>query len=501
MLTTDFGKLTPFMCMEVLPGDSFKVNSEVFARVAPMVAPIMSRVDIKTYFFFVPNRILWNGWEDFITGGEDGRTIRPMPMIEQQAMDSLGSFTTGSLGDYMGLFMANRMNHDHNSGVCALPFMAYQKIYNDWFRDQNLQDEIAWNKDADGNQLTADELTALMSMRYACWEKDYLTSALPWPQRGPEVVLPLKEGDIRINDFTLHASNEVYSQGDMKWLRNGQQGRDITLRTDDGNTIISASGEGRLESVAPTIRELRKSISVQQWLENNARGGARYIEQLLTHFGVKSSDARLQRAELLGGGTSPVLISEVLQTSPSDVDGISTVGNMAGHGVSANRTHSFKRYFEEHGFVIGICFVRPKNSYMSGVHRMWLRQDKFDFAWPEFARIGEQEIKNVEVQTNHPNGDGVFGYAPRYSEYKYHGSEIHGDFLTTMDSWHTARKFSSDPGKEPKLNANFVSMRNSSQSLERIFAFDADGVDHFWLQIYNNIKVKRCLPYYGTPSI
>lgn len=492
-LTTDFGKLTPFMCLEVLPGDTFKVSSELFARVAPMVAPIMSRVDVKTYFFFVPNRIIFNKWEDFITGGEDGREVVTLPQCEYRDFADFASCGKGTLCDYLGLcdIDANR----NIKPINMLPFFAYQQVWNDWFRDQNVQEEIEIPKNHTGATLSQGEINRMTSLRYVAWEKDYFTSALPWPQRGPEVVLPLKDGKIRIEDAVFGGA-EHNAVNDVAMLESSGSGW-YELKSAQGDTMFTIAGDSQLSSMAPTIRELRKSVSVQQWLENNARGGARYIEQLLSHFGVKSSDARLQRSELLGGGTAPILISEVLQTSPADVDGQSAVGNMAGHGVSANRTAAFKRHFEEHGILLGLCFVRPKNSYMSGVHRMWLREDKFDFAWPEFARIGEQEIQNVELYTKSASPHSTFGYAPRYSEYKYHASEVHGDFLSSMDSWHLARKYKN----QPNLNEQFVSMEGASNDLKRIFAVTDDVNDHFWLQIFNNVKVKRCLPYYGTPSL
>lgn len=516
-LTTEFGRLTPFLCTEVLPGDSWMLNSQLFARMAPMIAPIMSQVDIYTHFFFVPTRLIWDKWEDFITGGKDGTANPPMPTVTIGSLQAENLFGESSLADYLGLPICNSKYKVFDEEVSALPFRAYQKIWNDWYRDQNLEDEVPLEEHRSG--LIDIVHPSIYSVKYRSWKKDYFTSALPWPQRGAQVKLPFH--DSIVVDTDTAQGTKLYADGQLL-------GEDSDLRGD--NLVVGANGRlsaqhGSDNSVeitvknddsvnpnlaAPTINELRRSNRVQEWLEASARGGARYIEQILSHFGVKSSDARLDRAELLGGGRSPIMVSEVVQTSATDNDLNSPQGNMAGHGVSAQASHRFKRYFEEHGFIIGILSVMPKAQYSQGLARMWSRKDKFDYAWPEFANIGEQEILNKEIYCTPVDNnekkllDEVFGYAPRYSEYKYMPSTIHGSFRSTMAHWHLGRYFANIP----KLNSDFIHCKSDLASddaldrdlLNRIFAVTGD-TDHFYISVFNNITAKRALPYYGTPTI
>lgn len=514
-LTTEFGRLTPFLCTEVLPGDSWLLSTQLFARMAPMIAPIMSQVDIYTHFFFVPTRLIWDKWEDFITGGKDGTATPPMPRVTISLLRSKGLLNESSLADYLGLpILESRFPKEE---VSVLPFRAYAKVWNDWYRDQNLEEEI--NIETERSGLLSDvDNTRLYSVQNRAWKKDYFTSALPWAQRGPDVKLPL-DGYVDVQYDTTN-STKVYEDGTLldgnsqltgDNLRIGREGTVVAQHgsTDVPVTLASDAGIDPRPS-APNINELRRSIRVQEWLEATARGGARYIEQILSHFGVKSSDARLDRAELLGGGRSPIMVSEVVQTSASDSALESPQGNMAGHGVSAQASHRFKRYFEEHGFIIGILSVMPKAQYSQGLSRMWSRKDKFDYAWPEFANIGEQEILNKELYCT-PQSDveeaelnNVFGYAPRYSEYKFLPSTIHGSFRSTMAHWHLGRYFIN----LPKLNSDFIRCISKQAGddnkdrdlLNRIFAVTGE-TDHFYISVFNNITAKRALPYYGTPTI
>lgn len=491
--TTEFGRLTPIMLQEVMPGDTFKLSSQIFCRMAPMIAPIMSRIDVYTHFFFVPMRILWDKWEDFITGGEDGLQAPIIPRIQLLAMKAQNLLGTNSLASYLGLPIEGGVT----SSVSLLPFKAYQQIYNDWYRDQNLEDPIDIDKSVTIGSSTFinDKLRQILTIRNRAWQKDYFTSALPWAQRGPQVELPISEdGDLQVrfkSQGTVLSGNH-----NISWPTGGNQYQSHLDINEEGGTNPMTAYIDALHN--PTINELRRSIRVQEWLEKSARGGARYIEQILSHFGVKSSDSRLQRAELLGGGKSPIMISDIEQTSSSDAT--SPQGNLAGKGVTAQVTHGFQRFFEEHGFVIGIMSIMPKASYQQGIQRLWSRQDKFDYAWPEFANLGEQEILNKELyvsQGSNPNG--VFGYAPRYSEYKYNSGLVTGEFRNTLTYWHTGRIFT----EEPKLNNKFI--KPDVDSLNRIFAYpgDEDGGynDHFWVQVYHNLQAKRPLPYYGIPTI
>lgn len=513
--TTEFGRLTPFMCMEVLPGDSFKCNANVFARMAPMIAPIMSRVDLYTHFFFVPNRLLWEHWEEFITGGEDGLSTPQLPKVSARDLKAKGLWEIGTLVDYFGLPVQNdptKLATGEDAWISELPFRAYAKIYNDWYRDQNLQSEVGIHFHDSGKMSDVQDLS-FYQPRYRAWKKDYFTSALPWPQRGPEVKLPFHdemEVKYRSNEPSIlkradgnpavqASSFSSTNQGTLTTVNAYYAGGTQTQQP----TRIETPAYVNPNTAAPTINELRRSLRVQEWLENNARGGARYIEQILSHFGVKSSDARLNRAEYLGGGKSPIMISEVVQTSATDL--ATPQGNLAGHGVSAGASHTFKRHFEEHGYIIGILSILPKATYQQGIERHWSRADKFDFAWPEFANIGEQEILNQELFFGNPI-DGivsgmkdVFGYTPRYSEYKYKSGMVTGDFRTNLAFWHLGRIFRD----QPKLNTTFIQCRNvqGSTNLNRIFAVDDFNNRPFMISIFNNVTAKRVLPYYGIPTI
>lgn len=494
-LTTEFARLTPFLCMEVMPGDTIRLSSQIFARMAPMIAPIMSRVDVYTHFFFVPNRLLWDNFEKFITGGEDGTEAPVAPCCSCWALDDDNLREVGSLADYLGV-PTNKKKHNYVGKISVLPFKAYQKIYNDWYRDQNLEEEIPLFTEVDGWHGTGNTMDEkywpLFQLRQRAWQKDYFTSALPWAQRGPEVNLPMNAENATF-DVRVDSSNRSSVTSPLP-LGIGREGEICDADDTSPVTLLGTNNSPIRNISGPTINELRRSIRVQEWLEKNARGGSRYIEQIFSHFGVKSSDARLQRAELLGGGKSPILISEVLQNSQTTQgEEGSPQGNMSGHGVTAQATHSFKRFFEEHGFVIGIMSVMPKAAYQDGLPRMFTRFDKLDYPWPEFANLGEQEILNKELYLETPNADAVFGYAPRYSEFKYFPSSVHGDFRESLDFWHLGRRFA----EQPNLNKTFITPDVSD--LNRIFAVDKG--DHFWIQVYNGITAKRPLPYYGVPTI
>lgn len=478
------GKLIPMFIQDVVPGDRFRVKSEIFLRMAPMIAPIMHRVNVYTHYFFVPNRLVWNEWEDFITGGPDG-DLAPVPpyfTINDVNVDT-GMFDIGTLADYMGLPMlpaAFNIDPNNETRVSALPFRAYQKIYDEYYRDQNLSSSL--DIDLSSGDVAGAEFSKIMTLRSRAWEKDYFTSALPFAQRGGEVSVPFDS-----------VVDEVYSTTTGQKLTSGPGTIEYDIQGDlVAQDSIPRDAELRGSTGNLSINELRRSVRLQEWLEKNARGGYRYVEQILSHFGVKSSDARLQRPEYLGGGRSPVVISEVLQTAQDATEPLAT---MAGHGVSVGNTNGFKRFFEEHGFVIGIMSVLPKTAYMQGIPRMFTREDKFDYFWPEFANIGEQEVKLKEVLysgaavTERP--DDTFGYQSRYCEYKYGINTIHGEFKTTLAHWHLGRIF----GAIPVLNEEFVTADPS----DRIFPV-ADE-EHMYCQLWNRVDALRPMPYYGTPTL
>lgn len=458
-LTMNMGELVPIMCMPVVPGDKFRVKTESLVRLAPLVAPMMHRVNVFTHYFFVPNRLVWNQWEDFITKGVDGTDVPVFPRIQlvAGATSSVLPLGDGSLWDYVGLptinniggiamdkTFPNGVNVPAGFQVSALPFRAYQMIYNEYYRDQNLTEPIPISLDSGINSNLV-EISQLLTLRRRAWEKDYFTSALPWLQRGPEVSVPVQgSGD----SMDVVYDNTVESK--QQWL--DADGRDFTLGTSYDGTfslrelddkqhaqLVGVASTGGTNNRAPeldpngtlkvnvdelgvNINDLRTSNALQRWFERNARGGSRYVEQILSHFGVRSSDARLQRPQFLGGSRMPISVSEVLQTSSTDET--SPQANMAGHGISAGMNNGFSRYFEEHGYIIGIMSITPRTGYQQGVPRDFTKFDNMDFYFPEFAHLSEQEIKNQElyVSSEESYNTGTFGYTPRYAEYKYKAS-------------------------------------------------------------------------------
>lgn len=522
-LTCNFGKLVPFLCEEVVPGDTWKVDSNMLVRFAPMKFPVMHEMHVSTHYFYVPFRLVWDEFEDFITGGADGlfgyhpgsNAIPEQPVYPRFLMSKNDSLAgVGSLMDYLNYPTTDSLVSD-GWYVSALPLRAYQLIYNEFYRDENLIEDL--NLDKSSGQITSSsELLKLKTLRNRAWSKDYFTSALPWTQRGPQQMVPVEgEGTMSGGSITsLHGAypSQVYdtdgvlignvtmgnatSSPGVNLLNTTNAGASsgTLLSIDDSRNLTLNGGKINLDGLGFTINDLRRSNAIQRWLERNARGGSRYIESLLAHFGVVSDDLRLQRPEFLGGATTPVQVSDILQTS--ETTSTSPQGQYAGMGFSYGSVNGFKRSFKERGLIIGIMSVMPRPAYAEGCPRAYRKFDKFDYYWPEFAQLGEQEIFNYELSCRHDIGE-VFGYAPRYAEYKYIPSRVHGEFKTTLNQWNLARHFSS----QPKLSGEFVTCDAAANDLNRIFAVTDANEDHLFVQIRNNIKARRPMPYLPDPSL
>jgi hypothetical protein len=497
-LSCNAGQLVPVLNMEVLPGDKFNIQTAQMVRFAPLVAPLMHQVSVHTHFFFVPNRLVWPNWENFITGGEDGADTSVHPYVDIDISDST-SFPTGCNADYMGLPVGTGTSGT-TQPFNAIPVAAIAKIYNEYFRDQNLTSPIP-DELVDGDNTTNFEPPLQATPIKRAWYHDYFTSCLPWTQKGPQATIPL--GSTAPLTFNPGGSvaDTVWNADGTTWPATGDTKLDggvspyRAFNSSTGEPInidVSRTHEVDLTSAtAATIIDLRNAFKLQEWLEKNARGGSRYIESILSHFGVRSSDARLQRPEFLGGSSQPVTFSEVLQTSSTDAT--TPQGNMAGHGVSVGQSKGINYRSEEHGWIIGFMSIMPKPEYFQGVHKSWIRFDKFDYAWPEFAHIGDEAVLNGELyHSNTPATDAdTFGYISRYASYKYMPSTVHGEFRDTLDFWHWARKFSTTP----TLNTEFI------ECVPRTDIFANESGEQLYVQLYHQIRCYRLLPYFGNPKM
>ena len=500
-LTFNMGELIPSIRpLEVIPGDSFNFKMTNFLRFLPLVAPVMHRVRVKTELFFCPNRIVYDGWEGFITG-TDNPPVAPPTITFDDVVE------VGSIADYLGIPPGDYS--DNEITVSALPFAAYFKIYDEWYRDQNLISEKfvpLVPGDNSANYLAKVSEKPL----HRCWEHDYFTSCLPFSQQGStEVSLPLTfQDDIPVTlepaagtqiiklaaaghgnagGFTLRSENATPS------VLEGHDGTNLVL---DPNGTLSVD----IQSDAATINDLREAWSLQAFLERSIRGGLRYIEQIFSHFHVKSSDSRLQRPELIGRATQNMTIGEVLATAQSNNDGATAeiaVGSMAGHGISVG-DGMMNYYSEEHGWILGFISVIPDTAYQNGIDRSLTRFDRLDYYWPSFANLGEQAVKRKELQSVLATGfdpEADFGFIPRYSEMRYLPSSVAGQFRDSLAYWTLGRIFD-EPDNPPGLNEEFVTCNPRFD----IFAVTDPNVHHVIAQIMMDIQAVRKLPRYAVPS-
>lgn len=481
-LSCNMGQLIPILTQECVPGDKFNISCESLIRFAPMVAPVMHRMDVSMHYFFVPHRLSWANWEKWITGNQGNPGTIAFPYI---SMNSAGKY---DLANYLGMPQANP-GATELTNVSALPFAAYTRIWNEYFRDQNLQAEANADLLNGSNNSNYD----IQTLRKRAWEHDYFTAALPFAQKGPAVDVPLgdvvlKQWDPSVQGYPhFERPSGEFEVGPVEQISSGPSDPRIDI---NGLGDHAYDPSGTLEVGPTTINDLRRAFRLQEWLEKNARAGSRYVESILAHFGVRSSDKRLQRPEYITGIKSPVVVSEVLNTTGTED---APQGQMAGHGVSVSGGKYGSYFCEEHGYIIGVMSVMPKTAYMQGIPKHFLKiDDPYQYFWPEFANIGEQPVENRELYAYTPEGKETFGYVPRYAEYKYMPSRVAGDFADNLDFWHLARKFAAPPA----LNQDFV----QADPTHRIFAVTDPAEQKLWCHVYNKIRAVRPMPKYGTPT-
>lgn len=425
--TADMGFLIPVMCDELVPGDFWKIANQSIIRFQPLVAPVLHEINQYVHYFFVPYRLLWEYWEDFITGGVDGDDASVLPTWNPTVT------TESSLWDYLG-FPTGIVP----TGALPIDFprRAYNLVFNEYYRDQTLQAEVALDNE-------------LLLVRN--WEKDYFTSSLPWQQRGISPALPVTG--------TSYANFDVPARmaagGTAMNLQINGANLDITNAAYDPALALNRNVVDLSTATAFDIADLRVAFQIQKWLERNARAGARYTEFLKSHFGVSPRDERLQRPEYIGGSKAPIITSEVLQTSSTDA--VTPQGNLAGHGISVSQSYAGKYKATEFGLMIGIMSVMPRTAYQQGINRQWLRKTKYDFYFPEFSNLSEQAIENAEIcakNADATHNNGIFGYQGRYEEMRIKQNQVAGELRSTYDYWHLGRQF--NPATPPTLNEDFI---------------------------------------------
>ena len=523
--TFNEGQLIPYFVDEVIPGDTFTLNPVEFCRLATPVVPFMDNIYIESFFFFVPSRLVYDKWVNLCGEQEnpEDSTDYLVPTV------SLTGDMTNKLPDYMGIACAS--GTFNNVSVNCLPFRSYWLIWNEWFRDENLQKSVKVSK-GETNTVLEPMGQSTVNPNYGLpsgvsnWydpaprgkRYDYFTGALPWPQKGPAVDLPLGQTAqvVSNNQDILFSSGSSVPHGSGSTSINptftdvSLGGRSYTFSSGnvintntDSNVGFSALRFGSntglqvdlSSATSITINSLRQAFMLQRYYEIDARGGTRYTEKLQAHFGVTNPDARLQRPEFLGSHSSMMNINPVTQTSSTD--STTPQGNLAAYGLNAQRYHAFTKSFSEFGYVIGLINVRADLTYQQGVNKMWLRSDVLDFYWPSFAHLGEQAIQNIEIYCQGNDDDKkVFGYQERYAEYRYKPSLITGQFRSTynepLDIWHLSQKFAT----LPTLSDEFI---QDHPPISRVVA--VPSYPHFLLDVKFNLKCIRPMPMYGIPGM
>lgn len=519
-LTMPYQRVCPTAVEEIVPGDNFFWSSEVFARLQPMIAPVMTDQKISLHAFFVPLRTLNLHFAEFMFNNKSGNYTDVLPYTtlgllyggikaSSQLLTDDVKVDIIRLFDYIGLpffyrsattaalFVSNWLSDNsalENSSirVNVAPFLAYTKVWSEYFRDENLVDDpfdtwigYGYNdiKSFVGYSLNVVNsqyqrfLYCFCRLRPRAWQHDRFTSSLPFAQRGPDVLLPVT------GEFQVHQDGPG-EDGSVDW--DGQTG---TLRVDQDDPIDLF---GDITGVSTTINDFRRAERLQRWYENSARGGTRPNEATLAHFGVRTPDATLDRSEFLGGTMQPIVVSEVAQTSETTQS--SPQGTLAGKGTSYKSSRLFKHFFTEHGFVFVFASALIRPAYWQGVPRVFSRMQRDEYYWPEFALLGEEPVFDKELFVDgNTSEDGVFGYVPRYSDYKSALPEVHGDFRSSLDFWTNPRKFAN----KPVLNSEFI-FGNPSK---KMFAVQSDFTDSLLVTIRHGVKASRLMPFYGVPTI